>query len=188
MSSSAKIEQVRDMHHKLHVYDVEQRGWEHEGLGLEVNARHVLTHLAKDIVNKDFDDEELVKEAIAPDLAQYALRLCRWSDSHPYGLLETENYDKEAYDPTSFTKYYEKDKTGILRAIGGLASVLHDIDHAKSSSDAREALPSKAVKSAKFLFDAASFQAATMDFDLSESFDLRLSQLRQRFKIPDPTK
>lgn len=171
---------------KLHVYDVEQHGWEHEGLSLEVNARHVLIHLVKDISNKDFNDEELVKAAIAPDLTQYALRLCRWSDSSADSLLEANDDDFVANPSTSFTAYYEKDKAGTLNAIGILADVLHDVDHENMKSKAREEMPLAALFAAKFLLVAAEFQATTIGFDLPDSFDNRLTHLRQRFGIPEP--
>lgn len=177
---------IEDISDKLRVYDVEQHGWEHEGLGLEVNARHVLIHLVKDISNKDFNDEELVRTAIAPDLIQYALRLCRWSDSGVDSLLEVYDDDLVANPSTSFTANYEKDKSDTLNAIGSLAGVLHDVDHETMRSRAREELPLAALSAAKFLLVATEFQVASIGFDLPDSFDNRLAQLRQRFGIPEP--
>jgi len=64
---------------KLYTYDVAQGAWEQEPNGFKANANHVLTHLAKSLVAKNFGDAHTNKTEIAPDSVQYALRLARWS-------------------------------------------------------------------------------------------------------------
>jgi hypothetical protein len=66
---------------KLRVYDVVQGGWEQEPNGFGANAGHVLTHLTKDLTNRNFSDSGIVRTALAPDSLQYALRLSRWVDN-----------------------------------------------------------------------------------------------------------
>lgn len=179
---------LESMAEKLHVYDVDQGAWEQEGNGFEANARHVLTHLAKDVVGKDFTDVDLVRGAIAPDSIQYALRLSRWAGVGVSEIVEVTEVEEIARD------FVEMDRVGLpwgfpsfAGAVNILAQNLHDIDHAKTREDALRGTYDAMRSTSRLLVNSASIQSHQHGFSLVDAFDARLATLRNRFGIPEPT-
>jgi hypothetical protein len=174
--------------HKLHVYDIDQGAWEQEGNGFEANARHVLTHLAKDVVTKDFSDEDLVRGAIAPDSIQYALRLSRWAGVETDEILELTQKEEDIRDTAEDgLRDLPWGYASFAGAVGVLAGNLHDLDHA-SARDGAVRGTHKAMRSAsRLLLNSASIQSYQYGFSITEAFDNRIAVLRRRFSIPEPT-
>lgn len=171
---------------RLKVYDVVQEGWEHEPKGIEVNFQHVLTHLAKDPGLKDFSDPELIRNTIAPDSLQYALRLGRWAGIHSVELSMTET---EISIPTSLQKHLGNLPPGVPSYMGAtsiLAKHLHDIDHKSTQFEAEQGRYDAMRSAARLLLNSAEVQAGHYNFNLVRAFDNRLRNLRERFGIPEP--
>jgi hypothetical protein len=173
---------------KLYVYDVEQRGWEQEGRGFEVNAHHVLTHLVKESLNKNFSDPDVVSGEIAPDAMQYAIRLGRWSGLETSDLMP---YAKGA----RYIAEHAGLRVGTVpvhwaahaEAAGKLASNLHDLGHVAIREEAVGNRGGSMIYVARQLITCAEVAAETYGFDPLVAFDDRLAQLRERFGIPQPT-
>lgn len=185
MISAAELERLSQT---LHVYDVDQRAWEQEGNGLEANARHVLTHMAKSLVTKDFSDPDVVRDEIAPDSIQYALRFGRWANIGIADLLKKTNKEEHARSDAeeSLGRRPPMGFPSFVGATGVLAAHLHDLDH-RSTREAALASAHEEIRSAaRLLMDSANIQAFQFDFELEEAFDARLVVLRNRFGIPDP--
>ncbi len=174
---------------QLHVYDVDQGAWEQEPNGFEANVGHVLTHLAKDLTGKNFNDRVLVRSAIAPDSIQYGLRLARWSRINIADLVDMDEAEEDiraevenGFDsnelPFGFASF-----AGAMRT---LAVHLHDINHESTREGALSNRPASMLSAARLLIDSASIQSFQFDFSLEEAFDARLSFLRDRFGIPHP--
>jgi hypothetical protein len=184
MLAKYELESLSD---KMHVYDVDQGGWEQEANSIQANARHVLFHLTKDLVYKDFLDPVIVQTAIAPDSVQYALRLGRWVGLNPERLhvSRSEILIAEELDPGSDQSPLHL--TAFKEAVGILAGNLHDLDHKKTQADALRHQPDLFRQAGRMLIYSASIQSAEYDFNLVETFDDRLSGLRRRFNIPEPS-
>jgi hypothetical protein len=172
---------------KLRVYDVDQGAWEQEPNGIDVNSRHVLTHLSKDMIGKDFTNPELVQTAIAPDSVQYALRLRRWASLPPVeSSIPPEDSIKAAKQlkerlgkvPLHFALFAE--------GTAELARNLHDIDHESTRGSALRNRQNSIRKASWLLINSANLQAATFRFDLVDAFDARLASLREKSGIPEP--
>ena len=186
MISAANLEFLDQ---KLRVYDVDQGAWEQEPNGFAANARHVLTHLTKDMVGKDFSDVDLVRESIAPDSVQYALRLSRWSLVK--GAYLAEVTDTEESVRSIAEKGLENLPWGFASFAGAvclLAQNLHDMDHKKTRDRASKDTHDTMRSVSRLLIDSASIQSNQYGFSLVKAFDARLSVLRNRFNIPEPTK
>lgn len=172
---------------KLYVYDVLQKGWEQEPNGAHANAMHVLTHLTKDLVRKDFGDKQTVQEEIVPDAIQYAIRLARWSNSDVEDLVPKVN------GPEGVAIHAAKQLGGMItsaaawaEAAGYLASNLHDIDHANKRESAVTRQAGSMIAAGQMLITCAELASEQYSVNSIEAFDSRLSQLRERFGIPQP--
>ncbi len=162
---------------KLFSYDVIQNAWEHERRGFEINARHVLTHLAKDLVGKQFTSSYEAQTAIAPDCMQYALRLCRWAHIAPRLM-----FDADCNDASLETEHF----VAFAKATGVLAENLHDLDHKTTNNGAILQRTDMVKKTASLLMRCAQLQSKQYGFDLIQAFDQRLACLRERYGIPHP--
>lgn len=80
-------------------------------------------------------------------------------------------------------RYY----AGYVLGVATLGRVFHNVDHASSREIATGNVPHFANAAAGYLMLAAHYMSEEFDFDLAHSFDRRLSELRLRFGIPDPT-
>lgn len=182
-------DELRDASEKLRVYDVEQRAWEQEPNGFVANASHVLTHLTKDLLGKNFDDKDLVRTAIAPDSLQYGLRLARWSGIHVADLVSMTMVEEEIRSQVEESLNYSKLPWGFASFAGGvrvLSMHLHDLGHIKEKDRALLARQDAMRSASRLLIDSASIQAHQSGFPLSKAFDNRLASLRERFGIPQP--
>lgn len=184
MISPANLETLAE---KLRVYDVTQGAWEHEPNSFEANARHVLTHLSKDLVGKDFSDIDLVRGAIAPDSVQYALRLSRWASVDTSEIANITQKEEDLRDiaqdglvdlPWGFASF--------AGAVGVLAQNLHDFDHANTKEKAIIDTFNSMRSASRLLINSASIQSYQYGFPIIEAFDARLTTLRNRFDIPEP--
>lgn len=190
-----KVDALVRMADSLRVYDVDQNGWEGdpEGHGPrtpEANLIHVGFHLADVIERKDFSDRDTVKNEIAPDAVQYGLRIVRWSkldveDAVPV-LAQREVYKTaETLKLSTFSESYFA-LASFVRASGVLARQLHGEDHASSREEAIAKRRSSLTDVAALLIQCAVVQSNRQNFDIEESFEDRLTVLRQRFGIPKP--
>lgn len=186
MISTSELEVLAD---KLYVYDVEQGAWEQEPNGIESNVAHTLTHLTKDLIRKDFTDVELVRDAIAPDSIQYALRLSRWADvrvSDINTLTAVEEAERslvEAGLPNKLPMGF----ANFAGATAVLAEYTHNLGHNSTQEQTRLATRQVMKSAARQLVFSAAVQAYQYDFSLPDAFDARLGVLRERFGIPEPT-
>lgn len=186
MSEYLSYGDIEAMSMDLEVYDADQNGWEHEAKGLEFNLNHTLKELVR-ARRKDFYDPDVVRAELAPDAMQFALRLARWTGFKRELVLpgaQTESY---------VNAYATRIRTAARR-IGAfaagevmLANYTHKLDHA---SEREEAIQTKfihlpPVSKALMLFALDS--ANEFDFNPRNSFVKRLSDLRERFGIPQPS-
>lgn len=179
--------EINSLAGKLKIYDVMQGGWEQEDRSFIANATHVLTHLSKDIVDKDFGDPSLVESAIAPDALMYAIRLGRWTRQEADVLLPTvETYARvdELADRLSLSSL-PTNRLSFMEATATVARHLHDTGHSNSRELVKEERESMAQSAGGFLVQCANLQAEQYDINLVEAFDARLSSLRERFGIPE---
>lgn len=184
---SYEIGQLESMAHKLEVYDVRQGAWEQEPNGYEANAKHVLTHLAKDLALKDFNDPQVVEKEIAPDMAQYAFRLVRWGNVGPHMVLDhTQLRSSQLVDLARRYQGLPEHQVATIAGMSALAKNLHDWDHASTRLEAQTDLRLKSALPARYLFMSAVAASEKYEFDLSETFDNRLNSLRERFGVPQP--
>lgn len=170
---------------KLIDYDVRDSGWEHESRGFEFNANHVLKHLVRDTMRKDFFDEKVVKSEIVPDSLQYAFRLARWAGlrreymlPNQSSVLQTEAFDRLQRISSPRIGAYQ-------HAQSKLADHLHDLDHVSLREVALEERFSAISTVGRLLVHSAQLSANEFGFDLPQAFDDRLTQLRERFNIPE---
>ncbi len=178
--------ELQTCYNNLYTYDVTQGAWEQEPHGFEANARHVLTHLTKDLLAKDFKDPETVKTAIAPDSLQYALRFARWADLPPAELDFKEQDRQRIFTVASRLGRVSYHFAAFTEAAGTLAQNLHDLDHGNTSAEAQAGRKTAMAATASSLLLSADLASQRFDFDLVEAFDARLSSLRIRFGIPEP--
>ncbi|HUA13148.1 MAG TPA: hypothetical protein VL989_01475 [Candidatus Sulfotelmatobacter sp.] len=180
--------ELRDLSGPLYTYDVEQGGWDLEDKGLRANAQHVMTHLVKDLVGKDFGDRNTVEFVIAPDCLQYALRFARWNsdssdrvypgDRSLSGFIDLSERGNFKATPLYFAEFAE--------AAATLAEELHELDHEDEEDGYAGDLPHAMLESGVLLVASAMEQAQTFEFDLVDAFGKRLDSLRERFQIPQP--
>lgn len=170
---------------KLNFYDIDQGAWDHEPKGFAFNAHHVLTHLAKNLTAKDFNDVIIVKNEIAPDSTQYALRLARWQNleldeiiQEPRRTIYNSEINQFASISTDFVVY--------AQAMSSLAKYLHQLDHAKSIAEEKSGQREEIKEVAQLLLHSADLQSQRYGFDIIDSLDTRLSELRALFSIPEP--
>ncbi|MCB9822341.1 hypothetical protein H6801_03185 [Candidatus Nomurabacteria bacterium] len=184
--SEISREKLLKFYDDLKYYDVDQRGWEQEPNGAVVNSMHVLLHIMKDVNSKDFSDETKVKEAIAPDALQYAMRFLRWSGSgvaegsSQFNITEVEGETKKNLGKLP-VGMYEWIEAGTL-----LAQNLHDIDHQDKRVEAETQLNQTLVSASALLGQSAITMSVHYKFDLEQAFYDRLYDLREHFGIPHP--
>lgn len=178
-------EQCAKLADELHIYDVEQGGWEHEGRGLEFNANHVLKEIVR-ARRKDFFEPFVVENDLAPDAVQYALRFSRWA-ALPFPSILPSVEDDIAADSYSHRNDIHRTRiSGWALAEISLADFTHRLDHA---SERQQALDNKRVDLAevsRYLLYFAELSATEFDFSLQGSLTKRLNSLRKRFGIPVP--
>jgi hypothetical protein len=175
------------MNGQLQVYDVDQQGWEQEGRGFDANATHVLLHLIKAEADKSFADAEVVQTELAPDAAQYALRLGRWAGLRPTQLHGAQaellpRFQQELLVPHTLMV----GRAALREAVTVMARNLHDRGHAKTEAAALADQPASAQTAAGLLLVCANLQADVFGFSLPAAFTARLAGLRERFGIPQP--
>ncbi len=185
MSKYLYYNDLEAMSMELKVYDVDQGGWEHEGKGFEFNVNHTLKELIR-AGRKDFFDPTVVRAELAPDAMQYAFRIARWTRFKRELILPTADI-KAAADYQAIGIRTASRRIGAYAA-GEilLADFAHRLDH---ESERREAQQTKfdtlpRVSQALVLF--AEDSANEYNFSLRGSFAERLSNLRERFSIPQP--
>jgi hypothetical protein len=186
MITAANLEELAA---RLRVYDVDQEAWEQEPHGFEANTRHVLTHLAKDLVGKSFEDEDTVRTAIAPDSVQYGLRLARWSGISVSELAELSSTEEDIRSGVEESLGHRKLPWGFGSFAAGmrtLALYLHDADHASTRENTIRGRQASMRSASRLLINSASIQSHQYGFSLPEEFDNRLVYLRKRFGIPQP--
>ena len=173
---------------KLFVFDVVQGAWEHEAKGPGANARHVLTHMTKSLITKDFLNPEVVRDEIAPDSLQYALRFGRWINLGVVEITKLTNKEERARSGAEMNIGYDTPWgfPSFVGATGLLAGHLHDLDHKSTRAASRLKTPEMLRSVARLLFNSASIQAFQFGFELDDAFDARLATLRTRFEIPNP--
>ncbi len=182
-----EAEQLVSMDAQLRVYDVDQGGWEHEGQGLEVNVRHVHDHLSQDITGKNFRDPAEVREAIAPDAVQYALRLARWTTSSAVDLIPTGD------DTSRLQHLWNTNLSGLqsyhaawIEASATLARNFQLLAHPKDREAAQAEQSLVARKAGRLLLYSGLLASQCHGFNVEYVFQKRLTSLRRRFNIPDP--
>lgn len=182
-----KQSEIEIMAETLRQYDVVDGGWQHESKGVDFNLRHVLIHLADMSDRKDFADEDKVRDEIAPDLAQYGLRIARWANvdtgslvikpremAYPAVQEKTQQYGGDI-------SHYE-DWFTVTAVMGILARDRHPVDHGDKATGSldRENLGI----AAHMLLWAADDQASHFRFNLVEEFDARIAELRVTRNVP----
>ncbi len=190
-----EISNLEDMAEKLRVYDVVQDGWEGDPEGsnpkpVEDNLAHVGKHLAGVLAFKDFTNSDVVQNEIAPDFIQYGLRIVRWGSVALNDIAELPNtYIKQARE-VSFRigeTWIQRPVLSLILANGILLGrQMHDEDHETVRQEALSLRSERLKDVAKILVKEAYFQSADGNFSLEESFEDRLTTLRQRFGIPNP--
>lgn len=204
-----KLNQLESMAESLRVYDVVQDGWEGDPEGsnpktVEQNLTHVGYHLADVIERKSFSDYNTVRDEIAPDAMQYALRVARWGKIALSSILSVPGVNSVSetayrlerppyvrYSPTGHAYKVGKNISfaSFVRANGVLARQLHDEDHNSTREQALTKRADSLRDVSKLLIQSAIAQSDydhSKIFDLEEAFDRRLHQLRTRFDIPEP--
>lgn len=196
--SQLNVQQLEVLADKLRVYDVDQCGWEGDPEGPKpktviANLTHVVFHLSDVIERKDFSNREVVCDKVAPDAIQYSLRIARWGSLAIEQIIPSEQ-QRYAYDTattlgisTSHESYLDLALSSFVRANGTLARQLHDEDHASTKETALTKRSSSLSDTAALLIQCATVQSSRGEFDLTEAFDDRLANLRQRFGISEPT-
>lgn len=177
-------DQLREMRDALWVYDVVQEGWEHEDKGLDINMRHVGLHLSDVIDRKDFMNEGVIANEIAPDSLQYALRLSRWGNLAIAAIAPDDDIRREVEERGCTIGTSLDDFISITRANAVIARNRHDVDHASTKEKGLNGERSAMQYAAKLLVHSANLQADFFEFDIMESFTMRLASLRERFNIP----
>jgi hypothetical protein len=182
-----ELKELESAAERLRVYDVDQAAWENEGQGYEINAKHVLLHLAKDMATKSFSDAETVETAIAPDSMQYAIRLVRWTGQDTRMTLPgKEQAGIVRSTSTRFNGRLPNHRIAVIEAISSLAGYLHDCDHESQRQRVEQDKLFVARRAARLLIYSADLQANKYKFSLIDAFDARISSLRERFGIPQP--
>lgn len=172
---------------KLTYYDVDQRGWEGESSGFEANAHHVLTHLVKDLANKDYCSAKVQEEELAPDALMYGIRLRRWvaiPTDEEFLDLGPENQAGSIVHRLGGELILSAAFT--IEAAGVLSTHLHDIDHAKTHEEAKANRYKKIGRTADLLILSSQVAAFEHGFDIRQAFEDRLSVIRRRSNIPQP--
>lgn len=171
---------------KLHVYDVEQGAWEQEPNGFEANAGHVLKHLRRDIIGKDFKDAAVVRTALVPDALQYALRLGRWSGVVPEDMfpLPVGEMLARSVDARHGAVILQAAKYAAGTRV--LADNLHDLEHAATREVAIKRRKDAMRSAGGMLLHYVEAQVVEFRMNPVETFDARLAHLRERFGIPQP--
>lgn len=179
--------ELESCNRSLFIYDVTQRGWEQEPNGFEANIRHTLTHLAKDAFRKDFNNPEMVQYAIAPDNLMYALRLSRWGGVLPKQILSSDSSALIAVD-RKFEYFSTLPESLVTQfaAVDAVADLIHEEDHTSSNQVAVKDRFNKVLHASRILLLGVNQQAEKYDFNIEDSLDHRLDELRKRFDIPQP--
>jgi len=177
------IEQLDGMAERLHAYDVRDGGWVHEDKGYEFNEKHVLTHLISTFIGKQFNNPETVRQEIAPDMAQYAIRFARWTG------LDTEDVLTLAGNNWRWGRSLAQVNSGVKAELLYVIDIVNGSSHSHDHEDLREvavqAEPHTALKVGGILLSGAAMQADVHNFDLVEAFDSRITVLRERFDVPE---
>lgn len=180
---------LNEMSKELFVYDVVQHGWEQEPNGYEANAKHVLSHLAKNLF-KDFNSRKVVAGEIAPDSVMYALRLARWNRVEPVigvdQLIVDKSHADAAEEAATDFLGIPLHQVSYMAATAALARHVHGYDHARDRESAIRVQPQFVQEVGGLLLYSANLQAGQMHFDLSQTFVNRLGHLRNIFGIPEP--
>jgi hypothetical protein len=188
MSISSRLESELELcAQELYVYDVIQGGWVHEQRGLEVNVGHVLTHLTKGYLSKNFMDSDEVRTAIAPDSAQYALRLARWTGHPAAELAGPTSDDKINAVANNLGFVLRTSPIGLMVATGLVGDSLHTMGHASDIEAVRDEIDEPLMEAGRFLARYAIKSAVYYGNDFKESFDARLAEIRQVSDIDNPT-
>lgn len=184
MINQAELERCNS---KLFVYDVTQRGWEQEPNGFKANIQHTLTHLGKDVYQKDFTDPEKAQFAIAPDNLMYALRVARWGNVLPKQIVSSDTSAKISTDRRlDYFNSLPEPVISQLAAIDAVADLIHEEDHIKSREKALGERFNKVLYASRLLLLGVNQQIEKFDFNIEDSFDYRLDFLRRKFNIPQP--
>lgn len=179
-------DQLEECAEKLRIYDVDQKGWEHEPKGAKFNLHHVATHSGKDLVNKKFDLKSDVRHKIAPDSLAYALRLMRWTRQSSDRIPQEGDMFVRSWLTTTKLHPTNRALNAFVAGVGRLSEYLHDTDHPNSRKKTQLNRDEMIAQAAGLWVISAEIQASEFEFDLVEAFDERLDDLRERFDIPKP--
>jgi hypothetical protein len=183
---SLSFEDYTEIDRELNIYDVVRGGWEHEEMGYEFNANHVLKHLARDISRKDFYDPTTVETQIAPDSLQYAFRLARWTGLRRDLLEPRVETGDQILDFASLRRIGTNRVAAHELALSQLADHLHAFDHVDSRKEGLGERLLAAKNVGRLLVYSAGSSAHEFGFNLRSTFTNRLIELRDRFDIPQP--
>lgn len=172
---------------ELYVYDVVQEGWVHEPRGLEVNVGHVLTHLTKSYLSKNFMDRDEVRTAVAPDSVQYALRFARWTGSEPAELAGPTSDEKRQTVIDNLGFALTTNPIDFMVATGLVGESLHELGHISYEEADSDEIKLKLIRAGRFLTRYALGKAIYYGFDFKESFDARLAEVRHLSRKGEPT-
>lgn len=182
---SPRIFAYSEMSEQLKVYDIDQQGWEHSDKGRDFNVTHVLKELVR-ARRKDFTNKEVIKNELAPDAIQYGLRMSRWGVFPIDFILPTIDLEIEtdAYCNRNNIKKPEIGAWALAEIT--LAEFSHNLDHASKEIYKDNSDEQSIIRASRLLLYFAEYSADEYNFDLQESFTNRLTNLRQRFNIPQP--
>jgi len=190
-----EVDALTRMADSLRVYDVDQDGWEGDPEGsnpksVESNLTHVGKHLAGVLAFKEFANSDVVQKEIVPDFMQYGLRIARWGGVVLNDLVELPNlYIKQArqINYRISEEFMKRPVLSLMLANGILlGKQMHDEDHESVRQEAQSLRSGRLKDVAKLLIQCAVVQSNRQNFDIEESFEDRLTVLRQRFGIPKP--
>lgn len=173
-------EQLEAMGQRLADYDVRDGGWVHEGMGLTTNLSHVYMHLSGVIIRKNFGDAEVIRNEVTPDSLQYALRFGRWTNRDIGELMMPDEFSDAPTDIEAVPET-RRDYLAVKSAAQKLYPIAHDAQHGEQAP--QWLLTTAASFAAGRLLESVLDQADMFGFDIEESFDHRLAQLREDFGV-----
>ncbi|MDQ3159122.1 MAG: hypothetical protein M3P98_03255 [bacterium] len=181
MSNPITGEAINEMYLELHQYDVVENLWAFNDAGLLGNMTHVVHHLTKGDLKKDFNDPNVMQTEVVPDDIQYALRMARWCSFFPEEVKPPA--DSKITIDAGILKHNVKAPTISMAhrwtARSLLATIAHDSEHSILTGGNMIRDPGTEKDIAKHLFRAATLDAKTYEFDPIEAFYTRLAYLRR---------
>lgn len=185
MSEYVSLDDLETMSNDLSVYDVDQHGWEHEHKGLEFNLNHTLKELVR-ARRKDFFDPSVVRNELAPDATQFALRISRWTRFKTEFVLPQRDIDEKIDHHAILTRVHMRRLAAYSAAEILLADYVHKLDHASEHEAVQQTKFDALPRVSQALMAFALEGANEFNFSLKPVFTNRLNNLRERFGIQQP--